>query len=181
MDVFWTRGYEATSVGDLTRATGLSRSSLYQAFESKRGLFDRVLERYLDGLGEMLSPLEPGQPGLDGVLEFFDNWQRRLDHDDIDGTLGCLIVNTTAEMAGRDRLLFGVSEDYRRRILNGFIAALERAEARDEVTAGDPEQRARLLVSGIMGAFIASRGNSDHDDIAAWIGSVRAQAETWRR
>ena len=42
-DLFWDRGYEATSVADLEDATGVQRSSLYHAFGSKRGLFDAVL------------------------------------------------------------------------------------------------------------------------------------------
>ncbi|MEO6714384.1 MAG: helix-turn-helix domain-containing protein, partial [Mycobacteriales bacterium] len=46
VDVFWERGYESTSVADLEIATGLSRSSLYQAFGSKRTLYQASLDRY---------------------------------------------------------------------------------------------------------------------------------------
>jgi AcrR family transcriptional regulator len=46
LHVFWDRGYEAASLADLQDATGLTKSSLYKAFESKEGLFRRVLDRY---------------------------------------------------------------------------------------------------------------------------------------
>jgi AcrR family transcriptional regulator len=46
LHVFWDKGYEAASLADLQEATGLTKSSLYKAFESKDGLFRRVLERY---------------------------------------------------------------------------------------------------------------------------------------
>ncbi|MEM8645620.1 MAG: helix-turn-helix domain-containing protein, partial [Pseudomonadota bacterium] len=46
MRAFWQRGYEATSLSDLEAATGLNKSSLYNAFESKEALFVRCLERY---------------------------------------------------------------------------------------------------------------------------------------
>jgi AcrR family transcriptional regulator len=46
MHVFWDKGYEAASLADLQEATGLTKSSLYKAFDSKVGLFRRVLDRY---------------------------------------------------------------------------------------------------------------------------------------
>ena len=46
--VFWHDGYESASLPDLEQATGLSRSSIYHAFGSKRGLFDAVVASYLD-------------------------------------------------------------------------------------------------------------------------------------
>src|SRR5690606_8821359 len=47
MRAFWRRGYEATSTQDLCAATGLGRSSVYNAFDSKRELFTRALRRYM--------------------------------------------------------------------------------------------------------------------------------------
>src|ERR1700761_3263371 len=44
--VFWRNGYAATSISDLTEATGLSRSSLYQRFKDKDGLFQETLQAY---------------------------------------------------------------------------------------------------------------------------------------
>ena len=180
MDVFWRWGYEATSVEDLTSATGLSRSSMYQAFGSKRGLFDRVLDRYLAGLGSMVGPLETGEPGLEGVLGFFDNWERGVESSDVDETLGCLVVNSTAELAGRDVEMLAVAVAYRERLLAGFEAALNRAAARRELSRGEPAVRARLLVAAVMGVFVASRGNHDRAAILAWIRAIRAEIETWR-
>ncbi|RLP75534.1 TetR/AcrR family transcriptional regulator [Mycetocola tolaasinivorans] len=47
VDVFWRRGYEATSISELTEAMGINPPSLYAAFGNKRALFDRVVERYM--------------------------------------------------------------------------------------------------------------------------------------
>src|ERR1700761_2566080 len=44
--VFWTRGYAGTAISDLVEATGLSRSSLYQRFVDKDGLFLEALAAY---------------------------------------------------------------------------------------------------------------------------------------
>jgi len=46
MYLFWERGYESTSVNELLEETGISRSSLYNAFGGKQKLFVRALEKY---------------------------------------------------------------------------------------------------------------------------------------
>jgi AcrR family transcriptional regulator len=47
--VFWSRGYEGTSLPDLTKAMGISRPSLYAAFGNKESLFRKSLDRYAQG------------------------------------------------------------------------------------------------------------------------------------
>src|ERR1035438_3896735 len=49
MRLFWAKGYEGTSVADLTEALGISRPSLYAAFGDKQSLFRAALERYAAG------------------------------------------------------------------------------------------------------------------------------------
>ena len=45
-DLFWNQGYAATSIDDLSAATGLGRGSFYKAFGDKRSMFLRGLELY---------------------------------------------------------------------------------------------------------------------------------------
>jgi AcrR family transcriptional regulator len=49
LHVFWQKGYEGTSLSDLTRAVGVNRPSLYAAFGDKEALFRKALDRYLNG------------------------------------------------------------------------------------------------------------------------------------
>src|SRR5438045_69567 len=49
MHVFWAKGYEGTSLSDLTRAMRINRPSLYAAFGNKEQLFKKVLDRYMNG------------------------------------------------------------------------------------------------------------------------------------
>ena len=48
LEVFWRKGYEGTSLPDLTEAMGINRPSLYAAFGNKESLFRKVLQRYTD-------------------------------------------------------------------------------------------------------------------------------------
>lgn len=49
LDVFWRKGYEGTTLPDLTEAMGINRPSLYAAFGNKEQLFRKALERYVEG------------------------------------------------------------------------------------------------------------------------------------
>jgi AcrR family transcriptional regulator len=49
--VFWLKGYEGTSLPDLTKAMGINRPSLYAAFGNKEALFRKAIDRYIEGPG----------------------------------------------------------------------------------------------------------------------------------
>ena len=49
LQVFWRKGYEGTSLPDLTKAMGINRPSLYAAFGNKEALFRRAIDRYIEG------------------------------------------------------------------------------------------------------------------------------------
>jgi AcrR family transcriptional regulator len=68
MRIFWERGYEGTSLDDLTSAMGINRSSLYASFGDKESLFRRVITRYADG---PVSYIQKGlaQPTARAVIE----------------------------------------------------------------------------------------------------------------
>jgi AcrR family transcriptional regulator len=51
LQVFWRKGYEGTSLSDLTKAMDINRPSLYSAFGDKEALFRKVLDRYAEGPG----------------------------------------------------------------------------------------------------------------------------------
>ncbi|MCD0415773.1 MAG: TetR/AcrR family transcriptional regulator [Rhodopseudomonas sp.] len=51
LHVFWRKGYEGTSMTDLTEAMGITKPSLYAAFGNKEELFRKALDRYVDGPG----------------------------------------------------------------------------------------------------------------------------------
>jgi TetR/AcrR family transcriptional regulator, transcriptional repressor for nem operon len=65
MELFWTRGYEATSVADLTAELGVHPGSLYRTFGDKHALFLRALARYRETQARALAPaLLAGGPVL---------------------------------------------------------------------------------------------------------------------
>jgi AcrR family transcriptional regulator len=73
MLLFWERGFEGTSMADLTQAMGLNPSSIYAAFGDKRALFSLAVKRYLKSRAQYATEaLE--QPTLEKVIRaLFDN------------------------------------------------------------------------------------------------------------
>src|SRR5215469_2997562 len=101
MVVFWSRGYHATALPDLLRATRLSRGSLYAAFGGKHALFLRALDRYLaDAVARLDVELDPLREPVEGLRDLLARYVDRA--SGADGRRGCLLVATAMELAGQD-------------------------------------------------------------------------------
>lgn len=157
MDVFWSRGYHATALPDLLRATKLSRGSLYAAFGDKHSLFLRALDRYVaDALARMDIELAPRREPVDGLRAFLAGYVDRT--SGANGRRGCLLVATAMELAGQDA-------EVGRRIAGFFKAmetrladALSRAQAAGKLADGvEPSSAARILVCFVEGLRVVGK------------------------
>ena len=101
MRAFWARGYEATSVNDLVRVTGVNRGSLYAAFTDKRTLFLKALRHYDRHYQEdFLDRLARRHGPKDAIMAAFETAARPSTAGDDPG--GCLAVNTALEVSPHD-------------------------------------------------------------------------------
>ena len=123
-DAFWVNGYTATSISDLERATGLGRTSLYQAFGDKRALFDRVLTAYQDdgqaSLERIVAKASDLREAAAGLFALSID-AARADRLRGEAARGCLIANATCELAAVDvavgRFVAGNRERFSDRLL----------------------------------------------------------------
>lgn len=101
-DEFWNRGYAATSIDDLTAATGLGKGSLYGAFGDKHSLYLRALDDYIDSsLDEVRAGLrDPAFSAHQRLARHLRGQARVLIADS--GRRGCLIAKSAAELAAVD-------------------------------------------------------------------------------
>ncbi|MFF4715698.1 TetR/AcrR family transcriptional regulator [Streptomyces eurythermus] len=174
MRTFWRKGYEATSTEDLCAATGLGRSSIYNTFKSKRALFQRVLDRYMTTMNAgQLAVLE--DPALSGAERIRALFARVLDGDaenrPAGRSLGCLGVNTTVELAGRDAVAAGMLERDTAHRLDALRAVVEAGRRDGSITSSrDAGDLARFLNATIAGLRVSAQGGADRaalDAIAA--------------
>ena len=101
MHLFWQQGYEATSLHDLLKAMGLSKSSLYQGFGGKKELFLRCVTRYCEGVSaRFVARLAEAESGLD-----FIKWvllHAPAEAGQSESRRSCLRMNTASEFAQND-------------------------------------------------------------------------------
>ncbi|MEU6675089.1 TetR/AcrR family transcriptional regulator [Streptomyces sp. NPDC046925] len=171
MRAFWANGYEATSTQDLCEATGLGRSSIYNTFSSKHALFQRALARYIDTMtATQLAILEDaGRPPMERLRAVF---ARIVDSEfecrEDEHSIGCLTVNTTVELAGRDpesaELL---ARDLAVR-LAAISAVIRAGQSSGDITSTrDAGDLARFLNAVIGGMRISAQGGADRATLTA--------------
>ena len=157
-DVFWDKGFEGTSLTDLEAATGLSRSSLYHAFTSKRGLFDAAVQDYLDTIiRPRLRVLITEPIPADAVQQYFNGLIQAINSlPENSPRLGCLLVNS-AGFASHDEALRLVVDSYRSELGDAIERALASRFA--DATADALAQRSRILTSLSVSALLVARVN----------------------
>ena len=177
--LFWQQGFERTSLEDLERITGLSRSSLYNTFGSKRRLFELAVTRYLQLLDvSLLGPLEQGSQGLADIDLFLDRLGAQLEPGFI---AGCLLTNSLAEFGGRDAVVVQDGRAYLSRAHHAISAALVRAAEHGEVSSHLNAGRADLLVGLVLGINVMARSGVGPEEFGRLIAAAHAEVASWRR
>ncbi len=169
-DLFWEQGYESTSLAELQSVTGLSRSSMYAAYGSKRGLFERASLSYLaDVVDPMLVPMEAAGAGWPEIQGFFRHMAGVLRSPDTRfARRGCFVLNTVLELEHLDQPATDMVTQYRVRVQAAFTNALAPiGNVHDRVT------RAEVLTATHVGIMITAR----IDPVAAAIASETVAAQ----
>jgi AcrR family transcriptional regulator len=178
-DRFWERGYDATSIADLEQCTGLNRSSLYQEFGSKDGLFEAALACYADQVvARLFDPVRSPRAGLAEVAQLFTRLGGLLRCDPATYGRGCLLVNTGAELGTAPAAARQAVAVYRDRVRADFVAALSRSAARGETDPAGVNSRSHLLTSTLMGIWLHAR--IDPADAADLCDMLARDVSTWQ-
>ncbi len=164
MLVFWEKGYEATSMQDLVKASGLLKGSLYGAFGDKHALYMAALKHYdrtriqagIDMLNGEGSARQKIARLFDGVIE---STKRGIFAG------GCLLCNASLEMAAVDRQVKSEVKTTIRRLKVAIMDAL--------MQQMDNEERAASLAAFVVSAYFGVRVLAKGGAPAAMIGDTR--------
>lgn len=158
LDLFWSKGYRATSFDDVTRATGINKPSLYAAFGDKQALFARVLERYH---AMLLAHAAAALGGAGSTREAIATWLTSFvpSCSGPGGVRGCLSVNASLEAAVlADAAVAKAVAAYNRKLEGLLTDAICRGVASGELArAVEPRAAARLLLAAQTGLLVRAR------------------------
>ncbi|MEH6682627.1 MAG: TetR/AcrR family transcriptional regulator [Sediminicola sp.] len=108
MNLFWQKGYNATSAQDLVDGLGISRSSLYDTYGDKHSLFVKALKQYrkekIDPVLKEVATLEDAEAY---IRFFFESVQSEAVCDN--SSKGCFLINSVVELAPVDSEIAGIA------------------------------------------------------------------------
>ncbi|MEX2139812.1 MAG: TetR/AcrR family transcriptional regulator [Pirellulales bacterium] len=164
LKVFWRKGYEGTSLPDLTKAMGINRPSLYAAFGNKEALFRKAIDRYLDSYAvHVQEAIE--EPTARAVVERL--WRGGIELvTDPRNPRGCFMVQSALtcgdeadcvrrEMARRrSRGEALLRRRFKRALLEGDLPSI-----------ADPADLARLVVTVAHGLAVQAAGGASRAEL----------------
>jgi AcrR family transcriptional regulator len=163
-EVFWLKGYGATSMQDIAAASGVLRGSLYNAYRDKETLFLRVFEGYADQfLAEAAQAL--AHPVIDRALrDFFDFTITSMTTGN--PTRGCLTTKTAIDTQADGERIRGALRDLLDGMERLLRERLSRDDARPRLTI-PPDETARVLITMTRGIVVMERVYQDPERLRA--------------
>lgn len=167
-ELFWEKGFKATSVGDIVKATGLNKYSMYEEFKNKEGLFKEALFTYTNKLQKENIALLTKEPlGLHNIEDFLSN---RVCYATSDDFKGCMVVNSLVEKESLNSDIFSNIQ----MLLDGYeeqvIKILETAKKNGEIPqAKDSRVIAKYIVNFSSGVLVNGKLGQKREDYLAML------------
>ncbi len=163
LHVFWRKGYEGTSLSDLTDAVGVSRPSLYAAFGSKEDLFRRVLDRYTARYDPVMSAALAAPTARRCAEVLLTAYaQPRSDA----AVAGCLLVQGALACSDDAAPVRAELAARREAVVTALRARFESAQAGGDLPPdARPADLARYVVTVMNGLSVQAAGGASAEDL----------------
>jgi TetR/AcrR family transcriptional repressor of nem operon len=176
-DIFWQKGFEATSMQNLVDHMQIGRQSLYNTFGDKHTLYMRALKLYDEtSHDEALGRLTDESAGLDAIKSFMGDIVIGLSNQD--DRRACFMINAILELAPRDEEVRAVGVNFRNKLVAALERALSRARLRGEVPESvNPSRKAKSLAHTAMGMSVTWKAGGSPDDLRLIIDEALASLD----
>lgn len=164
LDCFWQNGYQATSMADLKKASGLASASIYKLYPDKRAIYLAALQRYMDeGISRTVKRSTEMSPetALRGMLEFVAQLSSAPA-----GEKGCFTIAAASELLPGDEAVRAKVSLKFNHIINELESILIRGQ-QQQIFRQDEDARVMALSIFMMleGMRIYGKLQPDIDDL----------------
>ncbi|MDQ0089580.1 TetR/AcrR family transcriptional repressor of nem operon [Paenibacillus anaericanus] len=159
MQLFWEKGFEATSLSDLTSRMGIQRPSIYSTFGDKKGLFEAALRKYTSSHAAYVRANLQNNSSVKGAFcAFFENMVAK--EYEKSPNWGCFCINSMVELAPHDEKFEILTREHQMYLSVIFQETIERGLRSGELDSGiNAKGLAQTLVISLIGltVFMKSR------------------------
>ncbi|VAW03251.1 Putative TetR-family transcriptional regulator [hydrothermal vent metagenome] len=159
--LFWRKGYRDTSLCDLLRAMGLSKSSFYQAFNSKHDLFEQSIQLYLK---ERTTAMRAKLKASPSAFGFISDMLCGIPENSsvMEYRAGCMVMNTACEFAQSDEVIAKAVHDSITAFVKVFKEAVILGQQQGDIAPDkDPDALAVFLVTNMGGLNVSFKAGAD--------------------
>ncbi|WP_170284033.1 TetR/AcrR family transcriptional regulator [Flagellimonas olearia] len=148
MELFWEKGFHATSMQDLVSHLGINRASLYDTFGSKEALFQNAVEHYIEVSGSCIRTLFAVENDVRvGLKKLFD---MAINESLCDlSKKGCFVVNTTTELIPGDAAIQEMLQKNRENMEAVFVDYIQKGIDKGQIDAFKNAQDVGLMFFGL--------------------------------
>jgi len=165
MRIFWDKGFEATSLTDLTSGMGIQRPSLYAAFGDKKELFETALRRYTTlHAAQIRSRLQSEGSVKQAFRALFEHIG--AEGDVSEPSHGCFCINTMVELAPHDSKFAVLTREHQMYMAVIFQETIERGQRSGELPGNlNASAAAKSLVISMIGLTVLMKSGPERSFI----------------
>ena len=176
-NIFWLKGYNATSMQDLVDATGLNRSSIYNSFGNKMDLFQLTLKKYQkEGSGFFEVLINSNLNGLQSISSVFETTLDMMVSDP--ERKGCMFINCHTEMGNQDIHLNNITAKNQKLLIRHFDTMVKKGQTDGSIHLNqNSNELANYLASSFQGFRIMGMNTTNKKVLAGIIENILTTIE----
>jgi TetR/AcrR family transcriptional repressor of nem operon len=163
VDLFWHKGYYATSAQDLVDGLGLSRSSIYNTYTDKKTLFTKALQQYqAQNTNAVLTLLTNAGDAEEVITKLLWAVVRESREDEL--AKGCFMVNTAVELSNHDKDVALIVSQNQQSVEDALTKIMEKGQRDGQFkTLQHPKSMAQFIFSTISGLRVSARSGAGEE------------------
>ncbi|MEL6810485.1 MAG: TetR/AcrR family transcriptional regulator [Bacteroidota bacterium] len=179
-NLFNTQGYKATSISDITKATGLTKGAIYRHFESKSDLEQQALRSLsrvmFSELGDSIRNANNFKMKIEAIFTFFENYMNTPLYEG-----GCPLMNVAVEADDTNTALrqqaYNMLAQLKASVSKLIVNGMKNDQVRQDI---DPEFYSTIFIATLEGGIMMSKLERSKDAITKTVAHLRDLIETIR-